>query len=633
MACFNPNDIPYEIAIRIFQCALEDLNYKQAKHNLLNFQLVCKSWHKPAQKLLFKDIQLTPTNSASFTQCIQHCKSQQVAFAVKSLLLVGNFLAVCSIADVVKPIFKHCPNIEELRAINTYVERQLWNYLMLTDEPLKLTKIIENDVEDQIHYNQYLTVAHKFKQHLHQLCLQFDGSDDTYHASLLIGNQLQKFSSLRCLSIRTLCSFKVMETMLDHCPRTTRKLTINAIDVRDLVETRQSWRNPDFSRITRNESIQELSCFLLIFTSTLLKYFAYKLKALNKIDLRTIDTNEARSQIMHVCDSVDSYKLTLLFRRMPIMPEAAIQEWLRHVLEQSKHQNIERFCLDLDFISGVMAAISPWILQISKTMERSEIVLNYIKMNRLVEVVSDEIEPILLSLFLHQCKPRLIQVKGVDNIEQHRRWLKEGRSDLFAYSGERSWRFFDAAIHQQENADIQINDIHLSLSDAFHPPLQRQAQSHRVSKLQFYNSILHSASFALISQRLPVLGTLFIDTCHLIKHPHPFTLKISLPATDIGFLSLRLAPLDAYSDLSHRQLLNATSESGHYTLVIETEIKTYVSYVQGNSKLLLDSHDGSIPVQGTKDLYLVWIECKTLKEFTLSNDTRTLYVQLEATVE
>ncbi|GAN03290.1 hypothetical protein MAM1_0038c02742 [Mucor ambiguus] len=633
MVCFNPNDIPYEIAICIFQCALEDLNYKQAKHNLINFQFVCKSWRKPAQKLLFRDIQLTPANSASFIRCIQHDIPQQVTSAVKSLLLVGNFLPVCTVADVVKPIFKHCPNIEELRAINTDVERQLWNYLMLTDEPLKLTKIIENDMEDQIYYNLYLTVAHKFKQHLHQLCLQFDGSDDIYHASLLVGDQLQKFVSLRDLSIRTLCSFKVMETILDNCPRTASKLTMNAIDVRDLMETRQSWSNPDFSAITRNESVQELSCFLLIFTSTLLKYFAYKLKALKKIDLRTFDTNEARGQIMHVCGSVENYKLALLFRRMPIMPEAAIQEWVRHVLDQSKYHRVERFCLDLDFVSGVMVAISPWILQISKKSKASEIVLNYVKMNKLAEVVSDEIEPTCLGLLLHQCKPRLIQIKGVDNIQQHRRWMKEGRSDLFVYSNERSWRFFDAVIHQQEDADIQINDIHLSLSDAFHPPLQDQAQIHRVSKLQFCNSILHSASFALISQRLPALGTLLIDACHLIEHPHPFTFKVSLPVTDIGLLSLRVASLDVYSDLSNIQLFHATSDSGHYTLVIETETKTYVSYVQGNSKLSSDSYDGSIPVQGTKDLYLVWIECKTLKELAISNDTRTLYVQLEATIE
>ncbi|KAL9548500.1 hypothetical protein MBANPS3_005655 [Mucor bainieri] len=613
-------------------CALEELTYKQAKYNLLNFQFVCRSWRKPAQKLMFKDIQLTPANSAKFIQCIQHDVPQQVASAVRSLLLVGSFSPVCTVADVVKPIFKHCPNIEELCAINTDVERQLWNYLMLTDEPLKLTKIIEHEMEEQIYYSLYLTVAHKFKQHLHQLCLQFDGSDDTYHASLLVGDQLQRFVALRHLSIRTLCSFKVMETMLDSCPRTTRKLTMNAIDVRDLVETRQSWRSDlDFSTIARNESIQELSCFLLIFTSTLLKYFAYKLKALKKIDLRTFDTNEARSQIMRVCDSLDSYKLALLFRRMPIMPEAAIQEWVRHVLDQSKHHRVERFCLDLDFISGVMVAISPWILQISSNMATSEIVLNYVKMNKLAEVVSDEIEPTYLGLLLQQCKPRLIQIKGVDNIQQHRRWIKEGRSDLFAYSGERSWRFFDAAVHQQEDADIQINDIHLSLSDAFRPPMQGQVHSCRVSKLHFYNSILHSTSFALISQRLSALGTLLIDACHLINHPHPFTFKVSLPATDIGLLSLKVASRDAYSDMSNIQLLNATSDSGHYTLVIETETKTYVSYVEGNSKLSSDSRDGCIPVQGTKDLYLVWIECKALKELALSNDTRTLYVQLEAT--
>ncbi|KAL7326116.1 hypothetical protein PS15p_208504 [Mucor circinelloides] len=630
MVRFNPNDIPYEIASCIFKCALEGLSYREAKDNLLRFQLVCKSWSKPAQQLLFKDVQLSFANSTSFIQCIQHNVPQQTTSAVKSLLLVGNFLPACTVADVVKPIFKHCPNIEELRAVNIDVERQLWNYLMLTDEPLKLTKIIENEMEDRIYYSLYLTVAYKFKTHLHQLCLQFDGSDDSYHASLLVGYQLQKFSSLKHLSIHTLCPFKLMETLLDDCPETTKKLTVNAIDVRDLVETRQSWSNPDFSAIKCNDSIQELNCFLLIFTSTLLKYFCHKLNGLKKMDLRTFDTNEARSQIMRFCSSAENYKLTLLFRRIPFMPEASIQEWVRHVLDHSKERRIERFCLDLDFISGAMVAISPWILQISKTIETSEVVINYVKMNKLAELVSDEMEPTYFGRLLYQCKPKLIQVKGVDNIEQHRRWMKEGRSDLFAYSGERSWQFFDATTNQQEYAEIEISDIHLSLSDVFCPPMQGLAQTHHILRLQFYNSILHSKSFTLISQRLPAIGELAIEKCHIIKHAHPFTLKISLPATEIDSLSLNVAALDLYSDLSNTQLLKATSESGHYTLVIETETKTYVSYVEGNKKLSSDSRCGSIPVQGTKDLYLVWIECKSLKQFALSNDARTLFVQLEA---
>lgn len=62
----------------IFDYAIKNLCHKQTTENLLNFQLVCRSWNNPVQKLLYLIYQFHSRSKFIATHVAQDPEIEQV---------------------------------------------------------------------------------------------------------------------------------------------------------------------------------------------------------------------------------------------------------------------------------------------------------------------------------------------------------------------------------------------------------------------------------------------------------------------------------------------------------------------------------------------------------------------------
>ncbi|KAI8645012.1 hypothetical protein BD408DRAFT_412492 [Parasitella parasitica] len=149
----------------------------------------------------------------------------------------------------------------------------------------------------------------------------------------------------------------------------------------------------------------------------------------------------------------------------------------------------------------------------------------------------------------------------------------------------------------------------------------------QVAAISFSCSILDAMVLPAISLKLPHIGRLVMDACTILMEK-PYNLELFLPTSSIQTLKLVVRPLaeglslfpdyDYFAcQLENRELLEAVSPTGHYILKIETDTKTHVSKRQSGRII-----DGNFPdmTTGTSSDFLIYIKCKRLKQFLLTDD-------------
>ncbi|KAL9551202.1 hypothetical protein MBANPS3_004378 [Mucor bainieri] len=151
----------------------------------------------------------------------------------------------------------------------------------------------------------------------------------------------------------------------------------------------------------------------------------------------------------------------------------------------------------------------------------------------------------------------------------------------------------------------------------------------RLSAMSFKACIVKHSILSYISQRVVHIDRLVFDTS-IILMDEPYNLNIHLALTSIHTLKLIISPLVNkfiiyfpkgydYHDcrLENKQLLDAMSPTGQYTLKIETDSKRYVSKRQ--SGRIVEDNCPDV-VRGTRDNFLIWIKCKALEQYLITSD-------------
>lgn len=139
-----------------------------------------------------------------------------------------------------------------------------------------------------------------------------------------------------------------------------------------------------------------------------------------------------------------------------------------------------------------------------------------------------------------------------------------------------------------------------------------------ISTLAFNGSIIADGFLPGLSPKLPQLDKLILDTCSYIMDAS-HNLKIFLPLTRLNKLQLQF---DSFCNVNYhfaeRLLYSipipvnvAVSQIGRYILKIETE-STTLGILKEENKTVETQQFAGIQ-HGTKDNFLIWINCLDLK--------------------
>ena len=139
-----------------------------------------------------------------------------------------------------------------------------------------------------------------------------------------------------------------------------------------------------------------------------------------------------------------------------------------------------------------------------------------------------------------------------------------------------------------------------------------------MSTLAFNGSIIADDFLLGLSPKLPQLDTLILDTCSYIMDA-PYNLKIFLMSTRLNKLQLQF---DSFWNVNYHfaerllysipiPLNAAVYQIGRYILKIETESTTLGMLREGNKTV--ETQLSAAIQHGTKDNFLIWINCLHLK--------------------
>ncbi|KAL9550150.1 hypothetical protein MBANPS3_004856 [Mucor bainieri] len=239
-----------------------------------------------------------------------------------------------------------------------------------------------------------------------------------------------------------------------------------------------------------------------------------------------------------------------------------------------------------------------------------------------------------------------------------KKWLQEYRSDHMCE--ERNQRLLAGVL--RATVDAPNTTIHLAdmvvlgaVSGGHGPPLPRtstkeddikrddlvmsselsfvfgaKAQNCNIKELRIAHSLFTHYVLVYISNQVPVLDTLILDTCCIFMD-EDHTCKVLLPHTRLRRLGMVIAPLSPLhylsgdeitagrQYLSNTELMDALSSSSSYTLKVETKAKTYICKKKGDETLPGDVAMAKGMKVGTKDNFLLWIVCQELQELSIVN--------------
>ncbi|OAD01081.1 hypothetical protein MUCCIDRAFT_156711 [Mucor lusitanicus CBS 277.49] len=160
--------------------------------------------------------------------------------------------------------------------------------------------------------------------------------------------------------------------------------------------------------------------------------------------------------------------------------------------------------------------------------------------------------------------------------------------------------------------------------------LEKSSSPH-VEQLTFTNTVLYHQVLPVISGWLPTLDTLTLDTCFILME-EPYTLKISMPDTKLQHVNIVAGPLPYAHSLPHTatigihqlrnaDLVRALSPGRQYTLRIDANGTSSANiYSRGNIKSSVHYQDDT-DCYGTGDNFLIWIQCKELKDVSIVDGT------------
>jgi len=164
--------------------------------------------------------------------------------------------------------------------------------------------------------------------------------------------------------------------------------------------------------------------------------------------------------------------------------------------------------------------------------------------------------------------------------------------------------------------------------DASPTAYQIQQQELKLTQMYLTNSIIYYKIFYDLSEKLPIIDYLTIDTCSILMEEQ-YCIRICLPFTTLKSLRYKVArSLNATSfahvpnetcNFENDDLLNVVETQGGMIFNIETASCTYTIRKKGDLYIPVGDTYRYL-LSGTQTLFLVWIKCLDLDEPIFDSD-------------
>ncbi|KAL9548074.1 hypothetical protein MBANPS3_005856 [Mucor bainieri] len=631
--------LPYEI----LQCIAGYVNNEPDKPNtrdLKAFQLVCKSWSKPAQEALYQHVKLSE-HALSFATTITTAAPHVGSFVTK-IDFLDEFDKSKKRDAILQAIVQYCVNVKHICSCYLHQTSNIMAFILV--DPLNYEK-----------------VALKYKTTMKHLYVTHEYLDQETREFVVyreLESNLHLFPALQQLDIVDYV-FKhpeKLDQMIDSCSSSLSELFVeNWWSQEDIVM-------PPDSAIKPNTTITKIRLKSARTTPETMQYFAIKFKALKEWVARfnytttTSEEGDARTEaVANWWRHLTSISLGLTKYTYGIQ--------LGHNRDESGVNQLKR-CLEI--AQKTMPPSSPRHFKLEYQCEAChDSNMNSILMSRTPGAYHLSLDhrwrndfhlPNVVTLLQQMYLPDSIHLlfESHDSEYDNLNYTGEPDSDdsdfdcdVYGFK-ELSYDFMPAKVIKQAFRDKDIatlwkvfgslltlvnplknQDLCVENLVAFKQMCMKDLPaSTRASKVTFKNCILEHSVLPELSRHLPEIDCLVFDTtCILMDEPR--SLKLHLPSTTIHTLKVVIRPLvealryylgqhDYLAcKLENKPLLLAMLSDGNYTLKIETESKTYISKRQ-DGKIVEDNCD-EVSI-GTDDKFLIWIKCKELNQYLVTND-------------
>lgn len=635
-ACWSK--MPYELALCIFQNVTQNLNYAQQKENLANFELVCRSWKRPAQRLLYEKLVLSEEHHVSALVTIE-VNATVIGPLVKKVKLKETFSGIdtCEVFDL---LADRCPNIEEFFAEDMEEKSHILGSFLLATKFSHLKRI-----DEDLHHRQipplYPYVAFKYKKTLTEIYVDDDFDRDYYNTKETLIRKLGHFESLKRVIVTLFMTGERIEAILDNLRDTVDTLIFQFTQEGGIVD----WPAMDYNNMVPNTNIKKL----LITEGARqgpyhTKYFKFKFKALECFESVLTDLEpEADIPYLDFISSIDTYNVNITINENA---RTRIDNLIRHAIKKETSCKNKEFELDFDYMPPPRAYNDPhgyaqynWNLDLIKTKKANSLKLHYIREN------TDD-DPLERSMFMNDVSnwlalysPTVVRIYNIEPMADHYIFLLENQTRpefstvayvrrYFAWlCRDKSWQLLDDAI----SALIGKKGYVLSIGEMVlcDEPASKQLMINKpetvdyISRVEIRKSLIHYKLLSLLSRKLPRMDTLMIDSSWILMDDDMYTLKIFLPWTRLRRIGIVIAPFNYGTGdqtqriiLDNDRLLEATSSNGRYILKIESSKERYMSYRKGNENIGNLDKDVDL-TKGTEQDFLIWIQCEHVEEFTI----------------
>ncbi|GAN11701.1 hypothetical protein MAM1_0827c11282 [Mucor ambiguus] len=634
-ACWSK--IPYELALCIFQNAIQDLNYAQQKQSLANFELVCKNWKSPAQRLLYEEIVFSKNHHASAIDTVEG-RATTIGSLIKKVEFKDSF-GTFNVEDAFDLLADRCPNMEELFAENTIEKYSILNNLLLTTK-FKHLKRIDQDLHHRQVLPLYPFVAFKYRKTLTEIHIDDEYIPGDYDSKETLIRELGHFESLKRVIVTLFMAGSRMEQILDNLRDT--------VDTLILQHTQEdgNWRMLDYNSMVPNTSIKKLSITEgARHGPRHTEYYKFKFKALESFEsvLTDLEQEEADIPFLNFVSSIDTYNVSITINGDA---RRRIDRLIQHAAKKETLCKNKEFELDFDYMPPPPTFEDPnphaqykWNLDLIKTKKSNSVKLHYIR-----ETTEDD--PLERSMFMNDVSnwlalysPTVVRIYNIEPMADHYSFLLENqhRSEFstvayvrryFAWlCRDKSWQLLDDAISAligKKGYVLSIGEMVLCDEPASTQLMAAKPEAtDYISRVEIRKSLIHYKLLSLLSRKLPRMDTLMVDSSWILMDDDLYTLKIFLPATRLRRIGIVIAPFNYGTGdqtettiLDNDRLLEATSSNGRYILKIESSQETYIGYRKGNENIGNANKKNDI-TKGTEQDFLIWIKCEHVEEFAI----------------
>lgn len=611
--------------------------------------VVCKHWMKPALQVLYQDVYLNANNVDMFIYTIC-ARSSGPAKYVKKATFCQGFETLQDTAIKFNMVALFCQNLVEMYGVNPTVKQLVWSYLKANKSiPLRLQSFNQQDQRHEALSALYVDVALKYMETMTQLQVAVNNSGCPLrnpYVELALVSKLPFFKSLECLRVTSFEENHLFDLnlLIDSCGDKVRDLRLDSLGM-FLPYT------PVYI-IRPNYTIKNLTIDYADIPANCLHYLSTKLRSLNSLNITAStkyyatfkDEMQWWSQLENLCLSLNKYSIrtnsTKLTGAVYVLKRSASAK-VRKLTVSTRNASLPG-SLDLDCITS--------LFKNDTTLELS--LKHFYVDNFNLESISGPLflyEPTYIKIvsenmdaFYDKYTVRIPQFTPSSATQTVSRYFTPEavvykiRRYLARECNDRNWCSFHTATHLVDFFCVSstLHFDRMIFCDAPPTAYQIQRQATQLTHLYLTNSIIYYKMFYDLSQRLPIIDHLVIDTCSILMKEQ-YSIRIFLPFTILKSLRYKVAPFlnatsftalpNETSNFENDDLLNVVETNGGLLFKIETAHQVYTIRKKGDLYIPVGGTYRHL-LSGTQNLFLVWIKCVSLDSLIFDSNGKSSLV-------